>query len=345
MNHVTRRVSISFVVPTYRRPDALEVTLDAIVAQDYSGGALEVVVVDDSGDDATAEVVRRYRDGGVHVRYASQQNSGAATARNHGARLASGELLIFCDDDIVLESDHAQRQLATRSQLGDPIVNGTLEFSPAAKEVLRETPFGRFRIDLDRRFQADADGRHLDATYFEAPLLSACNLAVRRALFWELGGFGEDFPFAGAEDQAFSLQARAAGCQLVRDHSIRVLHNDQILTLSQFCAREERSAQTFVVLVRHFPEQASRPLYEENRFISRQDPLRRVVKKALKRVLSQRLLLNSLTVAVERVQRVPTLPEGVLRRMFESVIGLHLFRGVRTALAGAHGATASRPKM
>ena len=61
-----------------------------------------------------------------------------------------------------------------------------------------------------------------------------------------------------------------------------MLNNEPIVTLREFCKREERSAQTFVVLVRRFPSEARRPLYAENREISLDDRPGKVVKKGLK---------------------------------------------------------------
>jgi len=64
--------------------------------------------------------------------------------------------------------------------------------------------------------------------------LAPGNLSLCRDLFWEIGGFDEDFPVAGAEDQEFSLRARAAGCRLVLDTRIVCDHNDNRLTLQAY---------------------------------------------------------------------------------------------------------------
>src|SRR5215211_4273132 len=202
--------TVSVVVPTYRRPDALATTLDALLRVDFPKTGYEIVVVDDGSDATTEEVVTGLDAGDVAVQYIPQANSGAASARNTGARAAKGELLLFCDDDIILEPDHLRLQVATRGVYGDPVVNGVTHFSDRAVAILRETPFGRYRLDLDRTYQDAADGPLLGNDCYEAPLLSACNLAISRDRFWEIGGFDEAFPFAGAEDQALSLRARAA---------------------------------------------------------------------------------------------------------------------------------------
>ena len=100
-------------------------------------------------------------DAEMPVTYRAQPNSGAATARNHGARVAEGELLLFCDDDILLARNHLGLLRETRVTFSDALVNGALRFSGRVEAELRETPFGRYRLALDRHFQSAADGRAL----------------------------------------------------------------------------------------------------------------------------------------------------------------------------------------
>ena len=51
---------ISVVVPTFRRPERLRVTLEALASQTYPANALEVIVSDDGSGDATEEHVRGF---------------------------------------------------------------------------------------------------------------------------------------------------------------------------------------------------------------------------------------------------------------------------------------------
>ena len=325
--------SFSVVVPTYARPEALAVTLDALLGMDYPASDFEVIVVDDGSDVATERVVRARQKGPIAMEYRAQPNSGAATARNHGARVAAGRHVFFCDDDIVVQRNHLRSVSGTLGRFSNALVNGDLHFAPRVEEELRRTPFGRYRLELDRRYQAEANGRPLGSGCFEADLLTACNLGVARDLFWELGGFDEAFPYAGAEDQALSLTASKQGCLLLRDHRIRVLHNDQTVSFRQFCSREEKSAQTFVVLVRRFPEQRDRPLFARNGPITRDDGVSVAVTKLGKAALSREPVLAALHRLTGRLEQ-SHVPERVLRRMYRTVVGLHIFRGVRIAIAG-----------
>jgi glycosyltransferase involved in cell wall biosynthesis len=323
--------TISLVIPTVGRQDTLAATLDSIRQLDYPRDRLEVVVVDDSGGNPSiGKLVRERLDGSFENHCVAQDRLGAATARNRGAHVASGDLVIFCDDDVVVAEDNVSRHLAKQSLGSRALVNGVSEFSPTVLAALRVTPFGRFRIALEKGYEAGADGPPLDGDCNRTKFLTARNLAVGRGLFWELGGFDEAFPYAGAEDQALSLVARRENCTLLRCHDIKVLNNEPIVTLQEFCRREERSAQTFAVLVSRFPTEAERPLYSENGPISRSDPPGRALRKAAKWILSRRpclALLHRFVAGLERTR----LAEGRLRALYAALIGLHIFRGVRTA--------------
>jgi glycosyltransferase involved in cell wall biosynthesis len=83
------------VVPAHNRVHLLPRAIESVLAQSLAD--LELIVVDDGSTDSTHELVAAIGD--PRVRYVFQQNAGAAAARNHGARLATGEYLTFLDSD------------------------------------------------------------------------------------------------------------------------------------------------------------------------------------------------------------------------------------------------------
>ena len=165
--------SFSIVVPTFRRPDALRATLEGLLALDYEQDCYEVIVVDDGADEITAQIVEGFGGQGVSVTLERQHQRGAACARNRGARVASGDLVLFCDDDMIVDPSHLRMHLATRQRHGDVLVSAAWQFAPAIETVLRKTPFGRYRIDLERRYQLEAAGEPLngDPGCLRMPLL------------------------------------------------------------------------------------------------------------------------------------------------------------------------------
>ena len=323
--------TFSIVIPTYRRPDALEETLAAILRLEYRPDRYQVIVVDDGADKDTASIVQRFRGHGVQLTLEAQPQRGAARARNRGARLATGEMLLFCDDDMILDPSYLRRQLSARERHGDAVISGTWRFSAMVMEALGRSPFGRYRIALERGFQEHTGGHPLadDPDCLLMPLLGSGNLALRRDRFWEIGGFDEGFPVAGAEDQDFSMRARAAGALLLLDTKIRCVQNDNRLTLRDYCAREERSAETMPYLVRKYPSELSQSAYvRENCPIRAADPPSLVLKKLVKTALAGQTAVELLHRSVGLIEAAHG-PERLLRRAYKMLMGIHLFRGFR----------------
>jgi glycosyltransferase involved in cell wall biosynthesis len=324
---------VSVVVPTFRRPGALEETLRALVTQDYPTNRYEVIVIDDGSGDATQSVAESFAGTSPEVRYVQQTNAGAAAARNHGARVALGNVLIFVDDDIVVRPTHVRQHVAVLAEYGDCLVNGHWEFSPAAAAALAGTPFGRFRVAVEQWVKEGIAKAPLEGTRTSPAAVTACNLSLPTALFWRIGAFDATFPRAGYEDQEFSRRAAEAGCQFVYDRSIELQHNDQRLTLRQFCERQRQGAFTAVILAWRHPGRFSRqPLITENAPIRRGERPALAAKKLTKLLLSRRPALTLAYAAVGVLERVQ--PNGrLLRRVYWSVCGLYIFLGVREAVA------------
>jgi glycosyltransferase involved in cell wall biosynthesis len=323
---------VSIVIPTYRRPDALEATLDRLVKVDYPAEHLEVVVVDDGADDATRRVVERFAAGRPSFRYFAQHQQGAAAARNNGAREASGNVLIFLDDDMLVEPDHVRQHLATRARFGDCLVNGHWEFSEEALEAMAGSPFGEFRIWVENWVKEGIEKTPLEGSVVQPAGVTAANLSIERATFWELDGFDEGFPFAGCEDQDFSYRAEQAGHPFVYNPDIRLLHNDKRLNLRQFCARQQQGAATAVVLAAKHPDKfAGRPLITENTPITRADSPRLVVKKLVKRIAAFGPVLRVIHRVIDWMERRH--PQSrALRRAYWGACGIYIFCGVRDGL-------------
>lgn len=88
--------SISVITPTYNKAHFLDLTLASYLHQTHK--EFELVLVDDGSTDNTAAVVDRYR-GLLNIKYIHQPNRGRATARNTALREATGDIVVFADDD------------------------------------------------------------------------------------------------------------------------------------------------------------------------------------------------------------------------------------------------------
>jgi glycosyltransferase involved in cell wall biosynthesis len=99
---VRKPPKISIIVPTFNRAHLLSRCITAILAQTLPD--FEAIVVSDGSTDTTGEIVGRFAD--PRIRFIEKENSGQASARNLGMRLARGEYIAFCDDDDRIYAHH-----------------------------------------------------------------------------------------------------------------------------------------------------------------------------------------------------------------------------------------------
>jgi len=134
----------------------------------------EVIVSDDGRDAQLAtEIASRF----PFARYFVGPARGPAANRNHGARQAKGEWLVFCDDDCRPEEGWIQAFASAAQSVNSPVLEG-------------KTIADRPRERLDEEAPINETGGYL----------WSCNFAIRRELFEDIGGFDEDFPYAAMED-------------------------------------------------------------------------------------------------------------------------------------------------
>jgi glycosyltransferase involved in cell wall biosynthesis len=194
------------VVPAFNAPAYLERCLKALAA---SSVPFELILVDDASSDAAAlELIAR--SGARVVR--QEKNGGPAVARNAGARVATGELLVFIDSDVVVGPE-TLAQLA-RVFVDEPEVDacfGSYDAAPDAKSTVSS-----YR-NLLHHYVHQTGPR--DATTFWA----GCG-ALRRAVFLDLGGYDERFARPSIEDIELGMRLREAGHRIRLAPWIQVKH-------------------------------------------------------------------------------------------------------------------------
>ena len=142
---------VSIVVPTFRNPGPLRQTLESLHRLDDPNDRYEIVVVDDAPDAETETVADAFASGSPRARYVAHSHGGAARARNYGARIAAGEVIIFIDDDMLVPADLIARHLQALEENAPAVVSGYRKFAPNLASLLASTPFGRYRLEVEPR--------------------------------------------------------------------------------------------------------------------------------------------------------------------------------------------------
>lgn len=183
----------SVIIPAYNAEKTLGACLDACLAQ--AGDGVEILVVDDGSTDGTAAIVKARPGIGYHY----QPNAGPATARNTGARLTSGDAIVFTDADCIPAPGWLDQLLAGFTP-GVVAVGGTYA---AANPESR----------LARVIQAEIAARH--ATFGDTvDFLGSFNVAYDRKAFEAAGGFNETYRQASGEDNDLAYRLIDGGGKL-----------------------------------------------------------------------------------------------------------------------------------
>jgi len=199
---------ISVVIPTHNRKALLHRCLTAVTHQDYPD--YEVIVVDDGSTDGTEAMVRREF---PQVRYIRQKPSrGPAAARNRGIEAATGEVVAFTDDDCIVPTDWLTA-LAQGFRRW-PEVAGVGGYQEAPEEILQANAVARAERAMRLRRWGERAGVEQRGGN-EVPGLATNNVAFRRDVLLEVGGFDEGFPVAAGEDADLKLRITQRGYQLL----------------------------------------------------------------------------------------------------------------------------------
>jgi GT2 family glycosyltransferase len=105
-------MEISIIIPTYNRPLDLDECLNSVLEQ--TRRPLEVLIVDNSTNNDSMELVKQrkneFANKKILLEYLKNQNENSLTvARNIGVGAAKGEIVLFLDDDVVLEKGYLQQ--------------------------------------------------------------------------------------------------------------------------------------------------------------------------------------------------------------------------------------------
>lgn len=107
---------VSVIIPCYNAEAYIERTIASVCAQTHAD--LEILVVDDGSEDATAAIVARLAEADSRICLLRQSNGGVAAARNLGIAYATGAYVAPLDADDVWYPEKIERQVACMQRRG-----------------------------------------------------------------------------------------------------------------------------------------------------------------------------------------------------------------------------------
>jgi GT2 family glycosyltransferase len=245
-------VELSVIIPTHNRAQVLLRVLEALQWQTIRRESFEVVVVDDGSEDNTQTAICQFQERafGLRLECLSQENRGAAAARNSGLAASRGDLVVFLGDDTIPARNFLEQHLRFHERHGSARNLTVVGYTTWPPE-LKTTPFARYIGEQGPQFgyrHIKAD-RLLSYHYFYTS-----NVSLRRALLRKLDyPFDEDFPAAMWEDIELGYRLEQAGMRLMYNPRAVVYHHHST-TIPAFCQRQRFAGQSSRIFLRKHPE-------------------------------------------------------------------------------------------
>ena len=201
---------LSVIVPAWECADQLQRCLAGLEASDLSRADWECIVVDDGSRDRTPDIAEAHADRVLRVAGGPR---GPGHARNRGAELARGDVLVFVDADVVVARDTLRRFVelfAADSSLTAAF--GAYDAHPADPGLVSQ-----YRNLLHRWVHLQHAGE-VDTFW------AGCG-AVRREAFLAVGGFdAARYPRPQVEDIELGYRLRDHGARILLVPAIEATH-------------------------------------------------------------------------------------------------------------------------
>jgi len=219
-------ILISVVVPTCCRPDMLALCLDRLApgSQTLDFSNYEVIISDDGFPTVDSVITEKYR----WAKWVAGPRRGPASNRNHGAKVACGEWLVFTDDDCLPQAGWLEA-FASHSEKHDLLEGRTSALGLPVRGD-DECPFNE-----------------------SGGYLWSCNFAIKRDKFESLKGFDEGFPSPAMEDVELNTRVNKASLNRLFVPTAHVLHPWRRRKGRDFAKAYAKSVAYYVKL---HPEQA-----------------------------------------------------------------------------------------
>lgn len=208
-------MKISLVICSRNRAPQLAATLGKLDLGDLTRNAVEVNLIDSASTDSSHEVMREFKNRlSVPVNIGQADTPGLGLARNVGIKLASGDVIVFTDDDCYIDADYFT-QLST-------LWDGSFQFGGG--QILIDSSADPRVANLTIQQRMDIPPN----TIVPAGFIQGANMFFARHVFQQAGLFNENLgsgtPFC-CEDLEMATRASMLGFRGVLLPELKVFHN------------------------------------------------------------------------------------------------------------------------
>ena len=95
---------VSIIIPVYNSEKYISKCLDSVLSQTYEN--IEVLVINDGSKDDSINILKEYEKKDKRIILIDKQNEGVSTTRNLGIKKATGDFIMFIDNDDYIDRDY-----------------------------------------------------------------------------------------------------------------------------------------------------------------------------------------------------------------------------------------------
>lgn len=199
-----RKTSVSILIAARNEEDKIAFTIEDVLSQSYPAALTELIIIDDHSADRTSEIVSSYFDRGVKLIRLNEKeklNSYKKKAITEAIAIANGELIITTDADCRMHSHWLETVVDYYESHGSVLVSSPVIYHDENSffERLQTLEF-LYLIGLG----AASIGNGMPST------CNGANLAYRKDVFYELGGFKGIDDLASGDDELFMHKVASA---------------------------------------------------------------------------------------------------------------------------------------
>ena len=236
---------LSVVIATRDRGQSVVRLVDQLNVQTLSADDFEIVVVDD-GSAEPVEPLLRQTSRRVEPLVCRIVWSGQAVARHEGALLASGDILVFLDDDMQVGPGFLAAQVVRHAESPHTVVLGRITPAPG---LARMPLFERYHArQLERWRQAVLSGGVAPRGIH----LCTGNVSMTRTDYFRVGGF--DPALRRSEDRELGIRLDKGGCRFVYADEVESVHCSDHASVSVWLRRAYLYGQFDLKIARLHPD-------------------------------------------------------------------------------------------
>ena len=199
-------MKISIIIPVYNSSLTLKECLEAIFNSNFKN--FEVIVISDNSTDNSVGIAKQYQCKIIEL----PENKGPAFARNEGAKISEGDILLFVDSDVIIKKDALNYLSEKFLQNEIDAIQGIYSHEPTYKSIITQ-----YQMSYNCYYIWPENKKY-------ASTLSTCCFAIRKKIFLNLKGFNVNFKRPSAEDEEFGYFLIDKGYKILILRELNVEH-------------------------------------------------------------------------------------------------------------------------